>query len=308
MSVGIIGNGIHSKRLQNILKKKNVDFTIYKPSKKKKYFDKKKFEKLKEKKIIFILSPNKSHFYYIKKLHKNRFIFCEKPPVNNLLDLKKLKKINFRKIYFNFNNRFSKISEILSLKDKRYNLGRLLYSNIVITHGLALKKKEYHKNWRSNKGTCPKGVFEVVSVHWIDLINFHFNITEIDKPSLINHSKIGNSYDTSHIKLKLKENGIVNIFSSYNASLSKKNIFIFQNGIIEMNESSIVIKGPSLNLDRNNFFKQPRIIKKFNTNESDDYNLSLEKSCEFFLQKALKNKNFKKPLFDCSLRSNSLIV
>ena len=308
VNVGIIGNGVQSKRIQKILKKKNISFFIYKPSKKKNYFNKEEFEYLKKKKIIFILSPNKSHFDYIKTLSKNRYIFCEKPPVNNFNDLKQLKKISYKKIYFNFNNRFSKISEILHLKDEKYNLGKLIYSNIIITHGLALKKKDYKKSWRSNQISCPKGVFEVVSIHWIDLINYHFNIAKIRQPTLINHSKIGNSFDTSHIELKLKENGIVNIFTSYNAPLLKKNIFIFENGIIEMNESSIVIKGPSLNLDKNNFFKEPKIIKKFDVNEMKDYQLSLEKSCEYFLEIIAKKKFFKKLIFDSSLRSNSLII
>ena len=145
-------------------------------------------------------------------------------------------------------------------------------------------------------------------LHWIDLINYHFNIAKINQPTLINHSKIGNSFDTSHIKLRLKEDGIVNIFTSYNSPLSKKNIFIFENGIIEMNESSIVIKGPSLNLDKNNFFKEPKIIKKFYINEIKDYQNSLEKSCEYFLETIAKKKIFKKLFFDRSLRSNSLVI
>ena len=308
VNVGIIGNGVQSKRIQKILKKKDISFFIYKPSKKKNYFNKEEFEYLKKKKIIFILSPNKSHFDYIKTLSKNRYIFCEKPPVNNLDDLKKLKKISYKKIYFNFNNRFSKISKILHLKNEKYNLGKLIYANIIITHGLALKKNDYKKSWRSNQLFCPKGVFEVVSIHWIDLINYHFNIDKVSQPSLINHSKIGNSFDTSHIRLKLKENGIVNIFTSYNGPLSKKNIFIFDNGIIEMNEKSIVIKGPSLNLDKNKFFKEPKIIEKFNVNEIKDYQHSLERSCEYFLETIAKKKIFKKLFFDCSLRSNSLII
>jgi len=35
VNVGIIGNGVQSKRIQKILKKKNISFFIYKPSKKK---------------------------------------------------------------------------------------------------------------------------------------------------------------------------------------------------------------------------------------------------------------------------------
>ena len=188
MRVGIIGNGTQSQRIQKILKNKKVNFFLYKPSNRN-YYDQKDFEELKKNKIIFILSPNKTHYKYIKKLYRNRFIFCEKPPVNNIVELRKLRKINYKRIYFNYNMRFSKISNILSLRHK-YNLGKLIYANVANVHGLALKKKEYLNSWRSNKKKCPKGIFEIVSIHLIDLINYHFEITELDSPTLINHSKL----------------------------------------------------------------------------------------------------------------------
>ena len=58
--VGIIGNGNHSKRIQKILKKKNINYFIYKP-KSKNYFNKEQYLELKKNKIIFIISPNRSH-------------------------------------------------------------------------------------------------------------------------------------------------------------------------------------------------------------------------------------------------------
>jgi len=42
------------------------------------------FNILKKCKIIFILSPNHTHFKYIAKFHKDKYIFCEKPPVNSI--------------------------------------------------------------------------------------------------------------------------------------------------------------------------------------------------------------------------------
>ena len=139
ISIGIIGNGGHSKRIQKILKKKKIKYFIYKPDRPK-YFNKSSFAKLKKCKAIFIVSPNNTHYQYIRKLRHGRYIFCEKPPVTNLKDLNKLKKINNGKIYFNFNFRFLKISEILK-NTKKYNLGNLLYANLISSHGLSLKKK-----------------------------------------------------------------------------------------------------------------------------------------------------------------------
>ena len=138
MKIGIIGNGNHSKRIQKILQRKKINFFIYKP-KKPKYFSCDEYKKLKNCNVIFIVSPNNSHLYYLEELNKNRYIFCEKPPVTSLNELKKLKKLNHKRIYFNFNYRFSKISELLK-NSQKYKLGNLLYANIAITHGLAFKK------------------------------------------------------------------------------------------------------------------------------------------------------------------------
>ena len=82
MRIGIIGDGGHSKRIQKILIKKKLNFFIYKP-KKPNYFEKKNFDQLKKCNVIFIISPNNTHFFYIKRLYRARYIFCEKPPVNN---------------------------------------------------------------------------------------------------------------------------------------------------------------------------------------------------------------------------------
>ena len=117
MKIGIVGDGGHSKRIQEILKKKKLKFYIYKPSRPK-YFEKKKFEELKKCNVIFIISPNHTHYFYINKLYKDRYIFCEKPPVNTTSELIKLKRIKSKKIYFNYNFRFNKITELLKKRKK----------------------------------------------------------------------------------------------------------------------------------------------------------------------------------------------
>jgi predicted dehydrogenase len=305
MKVGIIGNGFHSKRIQNILKKKKINFFLYKPDKPK-YYNTKDFDKLKKCKIIFIISPNNTHFSYIKKLHKKRYIFCEKPPVSSISELKKLEKIKSNKIYFNYNFRFLKISEILE-NQKKFNLGKLINANLVSSHGLALKK-EYKNSWRSNIKKCKKGVYEIVSIHWIDLINYHFAIKKISLPKLLNFSRIGSSFDTSSVEIILQNDSIVNIFSTYNSAYAKRLFFLFQNGIIEQIDNILTIKGPAINLDKKGFFKKPKLIKSFNIPEVKDYNLSLDKSVSFFIKIAKSKKNFNKNLFNLSLNSNKLVV
>ena len=111
IDIAILGNGNHSKRIQKILKKKKINFFLYKKLRDP-VENNIELNKLKKFKIIFIISPNNTHFYYLNKLKKNRYLFCEKPPVNNLKDLVKLKKFNKHNIYFNFNKRFSHLSLI----------------------------------------------------------------------------------------------------------------------------------------------------------------------------------------------------
>ena len=305
MKVGLIGNGVHSKRIQKILKKKGIQYFLYKPNRPN-YFNFYEFENLKKCNVIFILTPNKTHYNYTEKLKNNRYIFCEKPPVNSLKELNNLKKINNKRIYYNYNFRFSAISEILEKKNK-YKLGKLIYANIVIAQGLALKSS-YKKNWRSDLKKCPKGIYETVSIHYLDLINFHFDIKTIKKPKLINYSGVGNSFDTSLVELILRNNSYINIFSTYNSPLSERLFFLFENGIVEQHDSKISIRGPAMNLDRKGFFKVPKSLRTFKIDAKVDYEYSLEKSVTFFLNHVKKNKLFNKKLFKKSYESNFFIL
>ena len=167
LKICIIGDGIHSKRIQNILNTKKIKFEIFKPKNKNNYA-KKKFNELKKFNTFFITSPDNTHFHYINKLYRFGYIFCEKPPCTNINHLNLLKKIKSRKIFYNFNYRFSEFYKILKNRNK-YNLGKLLYGTIINGHALGLKK-DYKKNWRSKKRISKKGILEVVSIHYLDII------------------------------------------------------------------------------------------------------------------------------------------
>ena len=148
LKVCIIGDGIHSKRIQSILHAKNIKFAIYKPKNKKKYTRQNLYE-LKRFNSFFITSPDHTHFNYITNLYKLGYIFCEKPPCTNKKQLSSLKKIRSKKIYYNFNYRFSALYQTLKNR-KKYNLGKLIYGSIINGHALGLKK-HYQKNFRSKK-------------------------------------------------------------------------------------------------------------------------------------------------------------
>ena len=55
MRIGIIGNGKHAQRIKKILNKKKLKFFIYKPDRPN-YFNSNDFNRLKDCKVIFILS------------------------------------------------------------------------------------------------------------------------------------------------------------------------------------------------------------------------------------------------------------
>jgi len=304
--IAIIGNGIQSKRIQKILKSKKLIFTIFNPTNKlspgKEYH-----KRLLTYKYIFICSPDNTHFYYIKALYSKAYIFCEKPPVITKKDLRSLKKLNCDKIFFNFNLRFSKLSEVLS-NIKIYNLGQLIHGNISISHGLATQEK-YLDNWRSNKKQCPKGVYEVVSIHIIDLINYHFRLKSIENPLLMNLSKKGTSYDTSLVNLKVENNkATISIFSTYYGPKYNNWSLLFTNGIIERNNNKITIYGPAKNFDRMNFFIPPKVKESFTISEINDYNSSLENSVNYFLEVAKFKRKFYKKEINCSLESCHLML
>lgn len=305
LKICIIGDGVHSKRLQNILIKKKLKFEIYKP-KKKGIYNKQSLKELKKFNTIFIISPDYTHFDYIKKLNHLGYIFCEKPPCTDKKQLSILKKIKSRKIYYNYNFRFSEFYQTLKNKNK-FNLGKLLYGNIIYGHALGLKKV-YSKNWRSKKEFSKKGILEVVTIHFIDIINNIFKIKNFKDLKLNNISKYGNSYDNSFVTLTTKENATINIFNSWTSELIRKKIFIFENGSIEENEKYLIVRGPALNLDKNNFTKVAKIIKKVKLNSNKTTSDTLNKSVDYFLKISSKEKYFKKDEIAMSLHSNSFII
>lgn len=301
---GLIGNGTQSIRIQKILRQKKIRFCVYKPksNNSESIGDIKRLSKCKG---IFILSPNNSHIKYLK-MFSNKYIFCEKPPVSKKRDLVFLKKMNYKKIFFNFNYRFSIVGEVLKLRNK-FNLGKLIYGNIINSHGLTYKKN-YKKNWRANKKSNPTGIFETVQIHFIDLINMFFDIKNIDKISLLNKSGIGQTPDTAHSQIHTRCGGVINIFSTYRSCLVSKKIFCFENGLIEQDENNVFIKGPAYNLNRKGFFKTPKIIKNYKISNLKDYNLSLEKSVVYFLRLCKKNKNIEKRFFSKSISTTEFLM
>jgi predicted dehydrogenase len=310
--IGIIGLGNQSIKIIKFLKKIKLEpHYIYVKKKKRIYKDYKNLttslNDLKKCKVIFICTPHNTHFFYINKFisKKDTYLFCEKPPANSLNDLNKIMKIDHKKIYFNFNYRFTILFKILS-NTKKYNLGNLLYGNIILAHGLATKKK-YFKSWRSNKKITPLGILEILSVHFIDLILNTFGISNL-KIENYKSLKKSNNYDTSCINIYTKCKKNVTIFNSYNSPLVEKKIFVFENGYIEQDENEINIFGPRDSFNKDGNFKKPKKIFSKKINSTEDFNNSLNDSVNYFVNKVFKKKFFSKSLFNNSIKSNQKIL
>ena len=85
-------------------------------------------------------------------------------------------------------------------------------------------------------------------------------------------------------------------------------MFIFENGSIEENDVNITIKGPALNLDKNNFTKYPKIIERIKYNKNSDTIESLNKSINYFFNVVKSKKGFTKESIRSSLQSTSFIL
>ena len=239
-------------------------------------------------------------------MYKKRYIFCEKPPATNKKDLNQLKKMNNKKIFFNFNKRFSLFSDVLK-KTKNLKLGKIIYGSFITSHGFA-QKVNYKKNWRSKKQNNKKGIFETVSIHDIDLLNHIYGIKKLKMINLDNTSNKGSSIDTASSQIILKNNSKINIFSTYNSAYNESVYLLFENGLVIKNYNSISICSPTSTFDKNGFFIKPPIIFEKKISSQNDYKISLQNSVEYFLKIVSKKLKFNNKDFICSINSNEIIL
>ena len=217
-----------------------------------------------------------------------------------------LRELDNGKIHYNFNLRYSELSKFL-IKSREYGFGELISASITSSHGLATKQ-DYHKSWRADSSLCPKGIFEIVSIHVIDLVGYHFDIASIDSNKLSNRSGVGNSYDTANTTIILANSGRVEVSCTYVAPYFNHWIFVFENGLLIADQTGITLRGPRDVFDSRGFFILPPIIEKQSISINEDHAQSIERSVAFFLDTAMRNSNFDPKISELSMFSNSLIV
>jgi len=260
--------------------------------------------------VIIIASPNKTHYDYLKKLQSfSGYVFCEKPPVVNLDELNKLEKfpesVN-KKIFFNFNYRFSELNNLFDTYINSRDIGEIVFIEIISSQGLAFKQ-EYTNSWRADGINNKFNLLDTVTIHYLDLITQHFGVSknQFYFPKLI--SKNGSSFDTGQLLLEYKKFN-VSIINSYVTPFIGELSIIGTNGYVSIKNGILEVRTPRDTLDENNLFITPPIFltKKFDI--QNDYNSSLKNSFDFFISNVLDKKEFDPLLYETSLKTIRLIL
>lgn len=315
LKIGIIGYKNYAAKLISVIEKHTFCRinAIYHPTKL--IDDKRSTNKISDlfnSDAVFVASPNHTHFDYIEKLinNSNGYIFCTKPPVTSLKELKKLETFSNdikQRIFFDFNVRFSRLSTNLKSKLNSAEIGKVFYISFIFTQGLAFKKI-YTNSWRSDGKNNLYNILDTVSIHYLDLLNLHIGkpkkITII--PNLISNN--GSSYDTINLVLKY-DNGITaSILNSYASPLINELMIIGTNGFFTARNNELTIYSPRDTFDTQGFFTNPPIIDKSNFNISDDSNTAIFKSVNRFLSHVKNGTPIDLHYFNSSILTNQMIL
>jgi len=313
--LGIIGYKNQAARLISLCDKIQnckIEF-IYHPTK---LIDEKKFtndfSKLRDCDAIIIATPNHTHFGYIEKLLNgfDGYIFCEKPPVTSLDDIDSLDRLPLtakEKIFFNFNYRFSRLNEMIKTHIKSTAVGNVISIRFLMAHGFAFKQ-EYLSSWRSNGTKNLHNILDTLSIHYLDLANFHFG-----KPSRITYypsimSKNGSSYDTSNLLIQYDDGKTVSILNSYASPLINEISVIGTNGVVMIRNNQITIHSPRDTFNEKQFFITPPIVFSQDYDIENEYTKSLENSLSYFISSTINKLPMDIQQFNTSLETNRLIL
>ena len=259
--------------------------------------------------VFIVASPNETHVKWIeiiKSFGSEKYIFCEKPPASDLKELSKISEYN-PKIFFNFNYRYS----LLSNKTKNFiesgELGKVVYASFISSHGLAFKK-DFRDNWRFKGNNLASSIIGNLGIHYIDLIGFLFGDIvdiKIEKKNIVSEVMPDSAYISASSELCQS-----NIFLSYAAPFRNEATIIFDDGILHLLNGKLTIQSPRDIFDNEQRFKPAESIAidtQFNDSRSY-YDDSLINSISHFFDYVSDNKCFPPEDYDKSIRTNQIIL
>ncbi len=294
MKIAFRGYGNHAKKVENIIKRSHPNLEAYTISR-----DFLPSEIKPETKGIFICSVNSSHISYIEKAMQfipKIPIYCEKPILNSSKNYNQINRIiNSSRIFPGFNLRRSLIPSLIGSGEHQKKLGKVKSFHVNHSYPFALKPS-YLNSWKADRELSPLGIFENLSIHYIDLAIYLFG-----RPvrSYFEFAESLNSVPRSSHSLMRHESGVIStIHNSYTSPLSSYMSICFENGKLEINNSSTSIYSPNLLIDpkTNLCLKSPRIYKKKITFDQI-FEKSLSKSIALYLSKCIEQTSLK--IDDC---------
>jgi len=299
--ISFIGDGSHAKRIKNSLKRQKIQFETVD-------FDRKKNLSIQDSVLacdaIFITSPNNTHANYLAEVNKffKGYVYCEKPPINRLDEIKIYDSLDYRRFFFGFNFRYSPLVDFINKAKKNFDLGSPINLSIHVSYPFAIKKA-YLESWKSNKKSSPNGVIENLAIHYID---FALNIFGIFRTiSLVknNISKNGKVADTASLFFEHINKSTTEIFVSYSSSVQERISITFENGDIHFDGNHLELYYPRDTFGHDGLAQTPPKVffKEYNNDENYDY--SLDRCLFEFITKVQSLQDFDKVLYDNSRRA-----
>lgn len=285
-----IGNGGHAKRIQDVLNELKVSYSVIEHDRSR---DLSLQYEVLNSHAIFITSPNDTHFNYLNKLskHYKGYVYCEKPPINNILDTAVFDLIDANKYFFGFSYRYSKIYNFLLNIGNTYKLGRAVNFNFHISYPFSIKKA-YKASWKSDVMKSPFGIIENLSIHYLDFSIMHLGDILKSASYSRNINQCGSVYDTTTI-FCLHSNGATSqIFTSYSTSARESMYFSFENGDITYDGEVLSVFYPRNTFDDNNMSIIPPKVYQEKIDSEVMYWQSLCECVSDFISTVLINDTF----------------
>ena len=196
-----------------------------------------------------ITSPNSTHVSYAEaavNLFDGAYIYCEKPFVNHINDLKKAHDlIETGRITLGFNLRSSILQNTINGLTGQHDLGGIIGIEISVCYPFALRNS-YLESWKSSPIHSPLGVVENLAVHYIDFVNYTWNIKSMLEAGSV---YVDSLPTTTNIVANLENGATANMHFSYSESYANRFILSLKGGKIVIDDKAFTIFAPVLNLD-----------------------------------------------------------
>lgn len=189
--------------------------------------------------IIIVCTPNNNHKdLTIQSLKNNKHVFCEKPPVINLMEMKEVieaEKLTNKKLMYGFNHRHHE-----SIKKIKEIIDSGVFGNVLWIRGRYGKEvdKNFYNDWRSKKEIAGGGIFFDQGIHMLDL--FLYIAEDFDEVKAI----VSNLYwklDVEDNVFAIFENNKTGIVASLHSTMTQwRHLFSLE---IFLEKGSLILNG-----------------------------------------------------------------